>query len=279
MPAPSNARKIVLATNIAETSVTIPGIRCVIDSGFVKRRIYSPTTGLDVLRIVRISQAQAWQRCGRAGRDSPGICYRTYTQHEMNAFENMPKPEILQSNISSTVLQLLALGIDCKSFDFMDKPSPEAMDAAYKKLESLGAVRNASTVPELTPLGRQMAQFPLDPQYSKLILAAPQFGCMEEILSLVSVLSGENVFISSVEKREQAALAHAKFTSKHGDHLTLLNVFNAFLKTEKIKVCGLRRLLMRCTINNSISSNSYGATITSSIHATSRMPGMCANSC
>lgn len=236
LPAPANARKIVLATNIAETSVTIPGIRCVIDSGFVKRRIYSPSTGLDVLRVVRISQAQAWQRCGRAGRDAPGTCYRTYTQQEMNAFEKMPKPEILRSNICSTVLQLLALGIDCKNFDFLDRPSPEAMDAAYKKLESLGAVRNASTVPELTPLGRQMAQFPLDPQFSKLILAAPQFGCMEEMLNLVAVLSGENVFVSSVEKREQATLAHAKFHSKHGDHLTLLNVFTAFQKTEKTKV-------------------------------------------
>ncbi|KAI8119400.1 hypothetical protein FF38_09927 [Lucilia cuprina] len=236
LPAPANARKIVLATNIAETSVTIPGIRCVIDAGFVKRRIYTPSTGLDVLRVVRISQAQAWQRCGRAGRDAPGTCYRTYTQNEMNGFEKMPKPEILRSNICSTVLNLLALGIDCKSFDFLDRPSPEAMDTAYRKLESLGAVRNAATVPELTPLGRQMAQFPLDPQYSKLLLAAPQFGCMEEMLSLVAVLSGENVFISSAEKREQAALAHAKFQSKHGDHLTLLNVFSAFQKTEKIKL-------------------------------------------
>ncbi|XP_013101680.1 ATP-dependent RNA helicase DHX33 [Stomoxys calcitrans] len=236
LPAPANARKIVLATNIAETSVTIPGVRCVIDSGFVKRRIYSPSTGLDVLRVVRISQAQSWQRCGRAGRDAPGTCYRTYTQEEMNAFEKMPKPEILRSNICSTVLQLLALGIDCKSFDFLDRPSPEAMETAYQKLESLGAVRNASTVPELTPLGRQMAQFPLDPQYSKLLLAAPQFSCMEEMLSLVAVLSGDNVFVSSVEKREHANLAHAKFHSKYGDHLTLLNVFSAFQKTEKIKL-------------------------------------------
>lgn len=236
LPAPVNARKIVLSTNIAETSVTIPGIRCVIDAGFVKRRIYNPCTNLDILRIVRISQAQAWQRCGRAGRDSPGKCYRTYTQQEMNGFEKMPKPEILRSNICFTVLQLLALGIDCKSFDFIDRPSPEAMEAAYRKLESLGAIRNATTVPELTALGRQMAQFPLDPQYSKLILAASQFGCMEEMLSLVSVLSGENVFIATNEKREQANLAHAKFHSKHGDHLTLLNVFSAFQKTEKIKV-------------------------------------------
>ncbi|XP_012155237.1 putative ATP-dependent RNA helicase DHX33 isoform X2 [Ceratitis capitata] len=236
LPAPSNARKIVLATNIAETSVTIPGIRCIIDCGFVKQRVYNPNTGLDALRIVRVSQAQAWQRCGRAGRDAPGTCYRTYTQAEMESFENMPKPEILRSNICSTVLQLLALGIDCRTFDFLDRPTPEAVDDAYRKLEALGAVRNPKTKPELTTLGQEMTQFPLDPRYSKLLLSASAFGCMEEMLSLVAVLSGENVFISSNEKRELATLAHAKFTSKYGDHLTLLNVFSAFLKTEKVKL-------------------------------------------
>ncbi|XP_011197201.2 ATP-dependent RNA helicase DHX33 [Bactrocera dorsalis] len=236
LPAHANSRKIVLATNIAETSVTIPGIRCVIDCGFVKRRVYNPSSGLDALRIVRVSQAQAWQRCGRAGRDAPGTCYRTYTQAEMESFENMPKPEILRSNICSTVLQLLALGIDCRTFDFLDRPTPEAVDDAYRKLEALGAVRNYKIKPELTTLGQQMSQFPLDPRYSKLLLSASAFGCMEEMLSLVAVLSGENVFVSSNEKRELAALAHAKFTSKHGDHLTLLNVFSAFLKTEKVKL-------------------------------------------
>lgn len=236
LPAPPNARKIVLATNIAETSVTIPGIRCVIDAGFVKRRIHSPATGLDILRVVRISQAQAWQRCGRAGRDAPGTCYRTYTEQEMKSFEKMPTPEILRSNLCSTVLQLLALGFDCKRFEFLDKPPAEALDAAYKKLESLGAIQNVAPKPTITVLGRKMNRFPLDPQYSKLLLTASQFGCMEEMLSLVAVLSSENIYVSSVEKREQAALAHAKFHSKHGDHLTLLNVFSAFLKTEKIKV-------------------------------------------
>ncbi|XP_067621599.1 ATP-dependent RNA helicase DHX33 [Eurosta solidaginis] len=236
LPAPTNARKVVLATNIAETSVTIPGIRCVIDCGFVKRRVYNPSSGLDSLRIVRISQAQSWQRCGRAGRDAPGTCYRTFTQTEMESFEIMPKPEILRSNICSTVLQLLALGIDCRTFEFLDRPTPEAVDDAYRKLEALGAVRNSKYKPELTSIGQQMSQFPLDPRYSKLLLAASSFGCMEEMLSLVAVLSGENVFVSSKEKREIAALAHAKFTSKHGDHLTLLNVINAFLKTEKVKL-------------------------------------------
>lgn len=98
-----NTRKIILATNIAETSITIPGIRYVIDSGYVKRRIYDPNSGVDSLKIIRISQAQSWQRCGRAGREAEGYCYRIYTQKEMEHFEKMPKPEILRSNISSVV--------------------------------------------------------------------------------------------------------------------------------------------------------------------------------
>ena len=228
----------MLATNIAETSITIPGIRCVVDCGFVKRRNYNPSTGLDILQINTISQAQAWQRCGRAGRDAAGTCYRTYTQSQMKAFEAMPKPEILRSNICTTVLQLMALGIDCRTFDFMDKPSTESINCAYQQLLAMGAIRsaNAQGEHELTPLGRQMSQFPLPPQYSKLILTAPSFGCMSEMLSLVAVMSSENILINSVDKKELAALAHAKFTSKHGDHMTLLNVFAAFQKTEKLKV-------------------------------------------
>ncbi|XP_055853657.1 ATP-dependent RNA helicase DHX33 [Episyrphus balteatus] len=236
IPSPPNARKVILATNIAETSITIPGIRFVIDCGFVKRRIYNPETNLDILKVVRISQAQCWQRCGRAGRDAEGTCYRTYTKEELEAFEKMPKPEILRSNISATVLQLLALGIDCKTFDFLDKPAPDAIDKAYKQLLLLGAIKINDAKSELTTLGKQMSQFPLDPKFSKLLLTAPAFGCLEEMLSLVAILSGENIFVSSIEKREQAALAHAKFESKLGDHLMLLNVYKAFEKTDKIKL-------------------------------------------
>lgn len=235
MTMPQNSRKVILATNIAETSITIPGIRYVIDSGFVKRRVYDPNTGMDSLKVVRISQAQSWQRCGRAGRDAEGSCYRTYTTAEMESFDEMPKPEILRSNIYSTVLQLLSLGVNCKNFDFLDKPSPESVDMAYKQLHLLGAIKSPN-FPELTDLGKQMAKFPLDPKYSKLLITSQEFGCLEEILSLVAVLSGENIFISQTEKREQAALAHAKFESKYGDHLTFLNVYQAFQKTEKIKV-------------------------------------------
>jgi len=235
VPTPANVRKVILATNIAETSITIPGIRCVIDCGFVKEKSFNTVDGLDVLKSVRISKAQAWQRAGRAGRDADGTCYRAYTKAEMDSFADATQPEILRTNPTSMVLQLLALDIDCNNFDFLDPPLEDGLRSAYKSLDALGAIKTGD-VSYITPLGRQMVQYPLDPKYSKLLLTASSFGCMEEILSLVSVLSSDHVFVSNSEKNEMAALAHAKFQSKHGDHLTLLNVFNGFLKSEKPKV-------------------------------------------
>lgn len=235
LPVPANTRKIVLATNIAETSITIPGIRCVIDCGYVKEKSFNPSSGLDILKTVCISQAQAWQRSGRAGRDAPGKCYRTYTKASMEKFRIAQEPEILRANLTSTVLQLLALGIDCDSFDFIDPPQKDGIQSAYKTLEYLGAIKSgvSSTI---STAGLQMAKFPLDPRYAKLLLSAPKFGCMEEMLSLVAAISSDNVFIGHTDKSELSGLAHAKFLSKHGDHLTLLNVFTTFQKIEKPKV-------------------------------------------
>ncbi|XP_034668126.1 ATP-dependent RNA helicase DHX33 [Drosophila subobscura] len=235
LPCPSNIRKIVLATNIAETSITIPGIRCVIDCGFVKEKYFNSVDGIDILKTVRISRAQAWQRTGRAGRDAPGICYRVYAKSEMDSFMNLTQPEILRTNPTSTVLHLLAMDVDCNNFDFLDAPLEESLISAYRSLSGLGAIEYGP-ISCITPLGRLMSQYPLDPKYSKLLISASKVGCMEEMLRLVSVLSSDNIFISSIAKNELASLAHAKFSSKHGDHLTLLNVFNLFLKTEQQKV-------------------------------------------
>ncbi|XP_033236870.1 ATP-dependent RNA helicase DHX33 isoform X1 [Drosophila pseudoobscura] len=248
LPGPSNMRKVVLATNIAETSITIPGIRCVIDCGFVKEKFFNSVDGIDILKAVRISRAQAWQRTGRAGRDAPGVCYRTYTKSEMDSFLSSTQPEILRANPTSTVLQLLAMDIDCNNFDFLDAPLDEALISAYRSLDGLGAIEYGP-ISHITPLGRLMSQYPLDPKYSKLLTSASKFGCMEEILRLVSVLSSDNIFVSSNDKNELATLAHAKFHSKHGDHLTLLNVYNLFIKAEKPKVwCHDNFLNYRCLI-------------------------------
>ncbi|KAJ4443899.1 hypothetical protein ANN_05686, partial [Periplaneta americana] len=202
-PTPQGMRKVILSTNIAETSVTITGIKHVVDSGMVKVRTHHPGTGMDLLKVQRISQAQAWQRTGRAGRESAGFCYRVYTR------------------------QLLALGIDALSFDFMDMPPKESVNAALQQLKQLGAIESVECT-KLTKLGNQMALFPLDPRFSKILLSAQDYCCLEEILSLVALLSSESVFVTPPTKREQAVAAHQKFVSTAGDHITLLSIFRQF---------------------------------------------------
>lgn len=229
-------RRVVVATNIAETSVTIPGIKYVIDTGVVKMKKYEPQTGMETLKITKISQAQAWQRSGRAGRESAGECYRTYTLEEMDQYEKMTKPEILRCNLSSTILQLLAIGINIEDFDFLDKPPQEAISAAFKHLKQLGAIKSTLN-PTLTEDGSKMAHFPLDPMYSKCIISSVKYNCINEILDLVSILSAENVYCEPGQKNyDQAMVQHAKFTSKYGDHLTLLNIFHQYQRSEKKKV-------------------------------------------
>lgn len=182
-PALAGYRKVIICTNIAETSLTINGIKCVIDCGKVKQRTYDHVTGLETLRIVDISQNQGWQRTGRAGRESAGICYRAYTKEKFNSLEKSTLPEILRSNISSTILQLLALGIDVKTFDFIDPPSVDSIDKAINQLKQLGAIEfdKHSTQIELTQLGNRMSKFPLDPRFSKIIISAEEYGCVEEV--------------------------------------------------------------------------------------------------
>ncbi|XP_055684837.1 ATP-dependent RNA helicase DHX33-like [Lutzomyia longipalpis] len=241
-PAPQGVRKVILATNIAETSLTISGIKYVIDSGVVKQKVYNTVTGMETLKVVKISQAQAWQRTGRAGRESEGFCYRAYTVSEFEKMSIMTTPEILRSNLSTTVLQLLALGIDCMNFDFMDKPSRESLNSAIKLLYELKAIASIER-PTLTEAGRKMSQFPLDPRFSKILLEAPNFGCLSEMIMIIAVLSGENIFHSSTEKRDQILVAHSKFVSKFGDHLTILNAFREFLNAENPKAWCFKHFL------------------------------------
>lgn len=210
--APPLTRKVILATNIAETSITIPGIKYVIDCGKVKVRSYDSVTGVDTLKVASISKAQAWQRAGRAGRMEDGECYRTYTTEEFESMEVNTKPEILRCNLLSAIIQLLALGIDVRHFDFLDKPPTDAVERAVHDLIQLDAVVSSqSPTPVLTSLGRKMSKFPLDPKYAKILLSAPNFGCLEEALSIVAILSGENIFLYTTPKREQMLQAHFKF--------------------------------------------------------------------
>ena len=230
-PAPPGTRKVIIATNIAETSLTIDGVYYVVDPGFVKQKVYNSKTGMDALVVTPISQAQAKQRSGRAGRTGPGKCYRLYTERayrdEMLA---TPVPEIQRTNLASTVLQLKAMGInDLLHFDFMDAPPVEAMIHALELLHTLSALDDEGL---LTRLGRRMAEFPLDPNLSKMLIMSVQLSCSDEILTVVSMLSVQDVFYRPKEKQAVADQKKAKFNQPEGDHLTLLAVYNAW-KTNK----------------------------------------------
>lgn len=226
-PAPPGQRKVVIATNIAETSLTIDGIYYVVDPGFVKQNVYNAKTGIDQLVVTPISQAQAEQRKGRAGRTGPGKCYRLYTEA---AFRNemlaTPVPEIQRTNLANTVLQLKAMGInDLIGFEFMDAPPVETLLTALSQLHSLGALDDEGL---LTRLGRRMAEFPLEPMLSKMLIMSVHLGCSEEILTIVSMLSIQNVFYRPKDKQAIADQKKAKFNQAEGDHITLLQVYNSW---------------------------------------------------
>jgi ATP-dependent RNA helicase DHX8/PRP22 len=226
-PAPPGSRKVVIATNIAETSITIDHIYYVIDPGFVKQNAYDPKLGMDSLVVTPISQAQANQRAGRAGRTGPGKCFRLYTEAAYQS-EMLPTtiPEIQRQNLSNTILMLKAMGInDLLHFDFMDPPPVNTMLTALEELYALSALDDEGL---LTRLGRKMADFPMEPTLAKVLIAAVDMGCSDEILSIVAMLNLPTVFYRPKEKQTQADQKKAKFHDPHGDHLTLLNVYNSW---------------------------------------------------
>lgn len=232
--APPGARKVVIATNIAETSITIDGIYYVVDPGFVKINAYDPKLGMDSLVISPISQAQANQRAGRAGRTGPGTCYRLYTEQAYQS-EMLPNtiPEIQRQNLSNTILMLKAMGInDLLHFDFMDPPPANTMLTALEELHSLLALDDEGL---LTRLGRKMADFPMEPSLAKVLIASVDAGCSDEMLTIVAMLSVQNVFYRPKEKQAQADQKKAKFHDSTGDHMMLLNIFEAWERNGRSK--------------------------------------------
>lgn len=192
-PPVPNKRKVVVSTNIAETSVTINGIVYVVDSGFCKQKVFDPRTRVESLRVAPISQAAAKQRAGRAGRTQPGKCFRLYTEQSfLTQLPQQTPPEILRSNVTSTVLMLKRLGVqNLAKFDFMAPPPSEALMRALESLYSLGALDDNG---QITPLGSLLAEFPLEPQLTKCLLLSPFYHCMNEILSILAMLSVPSVF-------------------------------------------------------------------------------------
>ncbi len=227
-PTPKGSRKVVLATNIAETSITIDGIVFVIDPGFCKQNFYNPRTGMDSLVVQPCSKASANQRAGRAGRVGPGKCFRLYTSWAyQNELEDNVIPEIQRTNLSNVILLLKSIGInDLINFDFMDRPSDETLIKSLEQLYALGALNELG---ELTRLGRQMSEFPIDPMLSKALIASDTYKCSEEVVSIVAMLSVQNsVFYRPKEKKLQADMARKAFENSTSDHLTLLNIWNSW---------------------------------------------------
>lgn len=232
-PTPPKARKVVLATNIAETSLTIDGIVYVIDPGFVKENVYNARTGMESLVVTPCSRASANQRSGRAGRVAPGKCFRLYTKFAFhNELDESTMPEIQRTNLNSVVLLLMSLGItDLMDFDFMDAPPAETLIRALENLYALGALNDKGA---LTKLGRQMAEFPTDPMLARSILAADKHGCVEEVLSIIAMLGeSSSLFYRPKDKKILADSARSRFTVKEGgDHFSLLNIWNQWVDSD-----------------------------------------------
>lgn len=225
--APPGGRKVIVSTNIAETSLTIDGIVYVVDTGFSKQKVYNPRIRVESLLVAPISKASAQQRAGRAGRTRPGKCFRLYTEDAFKKELNEQSyPEILRSNLASTVLELKKLGIDdLVHFDFMDPPAPETMMRALEELNYLTCLDDDGN---LTELGRLASEFPLDPMLAVMLISSPDYYCSNEILSLTALLSVPNVFIRPNNDRKAADEAKNSFAHPDGDHLTLLNVYSAY---------------------------------------------------
>ncbi|KAJ2525068.1 hypothetical protein GGI11_000340 [Coemansia sp. RSA 2049] len=222
---PAPARKAVVATNIAETSLTVDGVRYVVDCGFYKLKVYNPRIGMDSLQVTPIAQANARQRAGRAGRTAPGVAYRLYTERafrdEMFA---APIPEIQRTNLAYVVMLLKSIGVgSLEDFDFLDPPPRDTIRTSMYQLWTLGALDNIGGI---TDLGRRMVHLPLDPAPAKMLATAQELGCAAEIVTIVSMLAVPSVFYRPKERLDESDAAREKFFVPESDHLTLLNVYN-----------------------------------------------------
>ena len=220
-------RKCIVSTNIAETSLTIDGIVYVVDPGFSKQKVYNPRIRVESLLVSPISKASAQQRAGRAGRTRPGKCFRLYTEAAFKKeLIETTYPEILRSNLASTVLDLKKLGIDdLVHFDLMDPPAPETLMRALEELNYLACLDDDGN---LTVLGKLASEFPLDPALAVMLISSPEFYCSNEILSITALLSVPQIFVRPASARKRADEMKQLFAHPDGDHLTMLNVYHAF---------------------------------------------------
>ena len=235
-------RRIVLATNVAESSLTVPGIRFVIDQGLARMSRYAPRSKVQRLPIERVSQASAKQRAGRCGRIGPGICIRLYSQADFENRDAFTTPEIRRTNLAAVVLQTTALKLGAvEDFPFLDPPRPEAIRDAYKTLYELGAVDDAR---RLTDIGKRLSRLPVDPRIGRMVLAGEEFGCLTEMLIVASALEVQDPRDRPADKRQAADQAHAQFASPESDFVSLLKIWDFYhdLK-QKLSRSQLRKAL------------------------------------
>src|SRR6185369_5408071 len=241
--APSRGRRIVLATNVAETSLTVPGIRFVIDSGLARVRRYSLRNKTTLLQIEKIAQASANQRAGRCGRVQHGICVRLYGEDDFASRPAHPDPEILRSSLAAVILQMASLALgDVAAFPFLDPPSARAITDGYQLLQELEAVDAARA---LTPLGRELAKLPLDPRIGRIVLAARDAGCLAEALVIASALSVPDPRERPIDKAQAADQAHLRFRDDRSDFLSLVALWEFFADLGEKKLSH-RRLVDAC---------------------------------
>ena len=222
---PGRRRRVVLATNVAETSLTVPGIGYVIDPGLARISRYSPRSKLQRLPVEAISRASAEQRKGRCGRLGPGVCFRLYAEEDFDSRREYTDPEIKRTNLASVVLQMRSLGFgDVTRFPFIDPPDPRAVSAANQLLEELGALDGA----KLTSLGKTLARLPVDPSLGRMLIEAARRDCLSEVLIIVSALAAQDPRLRPMEHRGKADAMHAQFDDERSDFLGFVNLWNWF---------------------------------------------------
>ena len=241
---PSGAkRRIVLATNVAETSLTVPGIKYVIDTGLARVKRYSARAKVEQLHVEKISQAAARQRSGRCGRVSAGVCIRLFSEEDFNSRTKFTDPEIVRSNLAAVILRMAALKLgDVAAFPFLEAPDQRYINDGFQVLLELGAVNEHNG---LTKLGEQMARLPIDPKIARILLAAKKHDCMAEILVIASALSIQDPRERPLEARDAATKAHERFTDKQSDFLAYLNIWDSFQR-ERDKGLSNKQLVQWC---------------------------------
>ena len=236
-------RRIVLATNVAETSLTVPGIKYVIDTGLARVKRYSSRAKVEQLHVEKISQAAARQRSGRCGRVSAGVCIRLFSEEDFNNRPEFTDPEIVRSNLAAVILRMAALKLgDVAAFPFLEMPDSRYINDGFQVLLELGAVNEHNG---LTKLGEQMARLPIDPKIARILLAAKKHDCMAEILVIASALSIQDPRERPLEARDAAAKAHERFTDKQSDFLAYLNIWDSFQR-ERDKGLSNKQLVQWC---------------------------------